>query len=67
MTDEETDTQTVQQFAQICLQARLQCLDPEPPWSGYDAESSAVAVGVRKLGFTMPVLPKRKGRLTEVN
>lgn len=37
------------------------------PWSGYDAESPAVAVGVRKLGFVVPFLPTRKARLTEVN
>lgn len=61
----------------ISLHVGLQCLDPEPPWWDYDIENSALTGGavawvggggsVRKLGFTGPILPKRKARLTEVN
>lgn len=41
----------------ICLLVRLQCPDPEPPCSGYDAESSAVTVGLSKV-LPFPFYPR---------
>lgn len=63
--DEETETKSCPAAClRTCLHVGLQCLDPEPPWWDYVVSAGG---GVRKLGFTGPILPKKKARLTEVN